>query len=154
MTEIERLVGGSTVGMNGEFYRAAGKPKYETIVTGGALIIYLSVYLYVINNGLNSFVWARMWLAIGALFLHVALLKYLFDINVYAIFVRILLITTCSIISVYSAKYIAYLIFNDVIGLLLMGGMVSVLFVVLIIFAVERNKTIVNVVGLIKKDNK
>ena len=139
------------VGMNGEFYRAIGKPNYETVVTASTLIIYLGVYLYVINEGLDAFAWARMWLAVGALLLHVILLKYLLNVDVYTIFKRVLFITTISVLTVYSAKYITHLILNDAIGSLLAGGVASGLFVAVVIFALEKNKTIATVLKLVKK---
>jgi O-antigen/teichoic acid export membrane protein len=139
------------VGMNGEFYRATGKPNYETIVTASTLIIYLGVYLYVINEGLNPFVWSRMWLAIGALLLHVMLLRHLLNIDAYMIFKKILFMTIISFLSVYSAKYFTHLMLNDAIGSLLVGGVASALFAALIIFALERNKTISTILRLVKK---
>lgn len=63
------------VGMNGEAYRAMGKPALETIVTGSTLAIYLVAYLISIGHGLETFVWTRLTLAIGALLLHLTVLR-------------------------------------------------------------------------------
>jgi O-antigen/teichoic acid export membrane protein len=142
------------VGMNGEFYRATGKPNYEAIVTASTLLIYFGVYLYIINEGLGSFVWARMWLAMGALLFHMALLRYLFGIDIYAAFKRIFFITCISVFAVYSTKYSTNLILAEAMGSLLVGGVVYGLFMSLMIFALERNKTIATVISLIKKDDK
>jgi O-antigen/teichoic acid export membrane protein len=142
------------VGMNGEFYRATSKPNYETIVTASTLLIYLGVYLYIINEGLASFVWARMWLALGALLLHVALLRYLFSIDIYSVIKRIILITGISIFVIYSSKYSADLILKNTISSLFVGGVASGLITAIIIFTLERKKTVALVFRLVKKDNK
>jgi len=139
------------VGMNGEFYRAIGKPNYETIVTVSTLLIYLGVYLYIINEGLNSFVWARMGLALGALLLHLALMRHLFKINLYIIFKRISIITIISIFTVYSAKLGVGLVLKDETSLLILGGMASLLFVLVVVFAVERKKTVALATSLLRR---
>jgi O-antigen/teichoic acid export membrane protein len=142
------------VGFNGEFYRATGKPKYETIVTAFTLLIYLGVYFYIINQGLNSFVWARMLLAMGALLLHMALLRYLLNLDIYTAYKRMIFITSVSVFTTYSIKYSANLILRDPFFLLLLGGVASGLFTVFIIFLLERKKTVAIVLKLIRKDNK
>lgn len=58
------------VGANGEVYRAMGKPAYETVVMAFALVVYVAVYLATVNLGLEVFVWSRLALAVGAVFLH------------------------------------------------------------------------------------
>jgi O-antigen/teichoic acid export membrane protein len=139
------------VGVNGEFYRATGKPNYETIVTASTLLIYLGVYLYMINYGLDSFVWARMGLALGALLLHLALLKHLFKVNLYVIYKRILTITIVSILAVYSARLGVGLVLKDATGFLILGGMASLLFVMVLVFAIERKNTIALATALLKR---
>lgn len=92
------------VGMNGEFYRALGKPSYETIVTGGTLGVYLVVYIMVIPYGLEKFVWARMFLALGALFLHLALLKAMLHVDLFEIGRRIFIVAAISLVAIVSTK--------------------------------------------------
>ncbi|MBK8996150.1 MAG: lipopolysaccharide biosynthesis protein [Myxococcales bacterium] len=53
-----------TVGMNGEAYRAVGRPRYETLAMGLPLIVYVCIYLVAIRQGFTVFVWSRM-LAMG-----------------------------------------------------------------------------------------
>ncbi|NCC85475.1 MAG: lipopolysaccharide biosynthesis protein [Clostridia bacterium] len=48
------------VSMNGEFYRAMGKPAHETMVMSGPLFVYLAGYLYSIGFGFEYFVWTRL----------------------------------------------------------------------------------------------
>ena len=49
-----------TVGMNGEAYRAIGRPHYETLAMGLPLVIYVGIYLVAIQRGFEVFVWSRM----------------------------------------------------------------------------------------------
>lgn len=77
------MVGFSTVvSLNGEAYRAMGKPHLETVVTGSLLVIYLSVYLVSIKHGLTNFLYARLALSILALFAHVGVAQTVGIINV------------------------------------------------------------------------
>lgn len=59
------------VGANGEVYRAIGRPSLETIVNISALLIYLVGYYISIQQGFITFVWTRLALAMGAMFLHI-----------------------------------------------------------------------------------
>lgn len=139
------------VGMNGEFYRATGKPNYETIVTASTLIIYLSVYIYIVNYGLTSFVWARMWLAMGALLLHIALLRHLFGIDAYTVFKRIVTITASSAFVAYSTKYGVGLLLRGAISSLFVGVVISGLITAGLVFMIERNKTVALAINVMKK---
>jgi PST family polysaccharide transporter len=65
------------VGMNGDVYRASGKPAYESVVTAATLPIYLVTYLITARHGLDTFVWARLALGLMALFAHLAVLHHL-----------------------------------------------------------------------------
>ena len=51
-------------GVNGEVYRAIGKPSYETVVTSLTLLIYLTGYFISINYGFTAFVWTRFFFSI------------------------------------------------------------------------------------------
>lgn len=73
------------VGMNGDIYRAIGKPSYEAIVTAGTLVVYLAVYVWTARIGFEIFVWGRLCLAVGALLLHLWVLWRVLQIAVYPI---------------------------------------------------------------------
>lgn len=49
---------------NGEAYRAAGKPHYETAPMALGLLIFLPVYIYFITYGLETFLYARLTIVI------------------------------------------------------------------------------------------
>ncbi|MDH3235086.1 MAG: hypothetical protein OEQ29_16325, partial [Alphaproteobacteria bacterium] len=48
------------IGVNGEAYRALGRPAYETAVMSSVLLIYLAGYLIGIQHGFESFIWTRL----------------------------------------------------------------------------------------------
>lgn len=54
---------GWLTGMNGELYRAMGKPHAETLAMALMLVVYVSVYLMSVRGGLENFLWARLSLA-------------------------------------------------------------------------------------------
>lgn len=82
------------VGMNGEIYRAMGRPSLETIVTAVTLAIYLAVYIYAVQIGFEYFVWARLFLALGALLLHLLVLKWVLMMRVNEIILHATVIAT------------------------------------------------------------
>lgn len=139
------------VGMNGEFYRALGKPSYETIVTASTLLIYLGVYLWVINKGLEIFVLTRTLLALGALILHLFILEKILDVNILSACKKIVILTFVSVLVVYPCKEIGILI-SDLpslqlaYGLLLTGVLMAI-----ILFAMEKNNVIEKLIFLIKQ---
>lgn len=142
------------VGINGEFYRAMGKPNYETIVTAITFMVYLTVYVLVINRGLETFVIARAALALGALFLHLSLIKRILNINMFITIKRIVLLTFISIIIVYLIKEVA-VIFSSLPSLQLVIGM-QLCFVLLPItlFFIERNRVIKQLINIIGREKR
>ena len=139
------------VGMNGEFYRAMGKPNYETFVTAATLLFYLGVYLWVINKGLETFVMARAALALGALFLHLIILKRILDIYLLSIIKKITMLTFISLLIIYSAKESVIFLSNQpslqlTFGLLLSGALMAIT-----LFLMEKNKIIKQLIQLIRE---
>lgn len=62
---------GWIAGVNGELYRAIGKPHVETSITAVMLVVYVPVYLLTVQRGIETFLWARMALSALALVAHV-----------------------------------------------------------------------------------
>jgi PST family polysaccharide transporter len=90
------------VGMNGEFYRAMGKPSYETIATSISLIVYLVAYLYSIQFGLSIFLWTRLGLVFFGVLIHFWAIKKLLSTPLMDIVINFLFITLLSSFSAYS----------------------------------------------------
>jgi len=133
------------VGMNGEFYRALGKPSYETIVTGGTLGIYLVVYIVVIQYGLEKFVWARLFLALGALFLHLALLKAMLHVDLFEMGRRIFIVSAISLVAIISTKAGAVAATKIEWMQLFIGCFGSALIIIASIYLIERNGVIMKI---------
>ena len=93
------------VGFNGEFYRAIGKPKLETIVSASVIILYLVVYLSIISYGVEIFATGRLLLSLIALLLHFLLFSRYFELNLAGHFREICLYTTISTL-ISGANYI------------------------------------------------
>lgn len=139
------------IGMNGEFYRAAGKPHYETIITAGALVFYLGGYLLSIQYGFESFIWTRLALAIGALFLHLVLFKYLFNIALAPILFFIFFL---SIISFITTLTINHIISHNISGnwlVFISSSLLSLLLIYTFLYFKEKNKLVKDIKFLTKR---
>ncbi|MCD6672181.1 MAG: lipopolysaccharide biosynthesis protein [Burkholderiaceae bacterium] len=67
---------GWVAGANGELYRAIGKPHVETSTVALMLAVYVPVYLVAVQDGMQSFLWARMALSALALVAHVMVCRH------------------------------------------------------------------------------
>lgn len=138
------------VGMNGEVYRAMGKPFYETIVTATTLVIYLTVYLLSIREGFNIFVWARFLLAFGALFLHLLVLSKVLSVNIIPVIKHLFLVTIVVIIIVNGAGLFLNSFVLGSWSKLVIGGVLNLGILGVIVYFVERNGVIRDVIEIIK----
>jgi O-antigen/teichoic acid export membrane protein len=139
------------VGMNGEFYRALGKPSCEAFVAAGILSVYLIVYLIVIQQGLNTFIWARMFLAMGALIFHLVFLKKILAVNLLLMVRRIVFLSIISAAVVFTAKMMSISIFENLWKQLIMGGIVSAFTALVVIYIIERKKVVLQIMAILRK---
>ena len=142
---------GWIVGMNGEFYRAMGKPSYETIITATTLIIYLLAYLYSIKFGFYTFIWTRFSLSLGALFLHLLVIRKILSLPLKPIITYLLLISILSGITVYLIHHLVMISVNDSWAQLIIGGSGSVAILVFLLFIIERNGIVTELILMTKK---
>ena len=63
------------VGINGEIYRAVGKPQYETVVYAFSSVFFLAGYLVSIQIGFKEFIYTRLILGMLSLIPHFYLFK-------------------------------------------------------------------------------
>lgn len=127
------------VGMNGEVYRAMGKPSAETIVTTSTLAIYLATYLLSVQYGLETFVCARFGLALTALILHLLVLRAILSIPIQPIVLYLsAMVLMCGI----PALFVRYFLLEymdmpwwQLVG----GGLGNIVLVAGTLFMVERN---------------
>lgn len=138
------------VGMNGEVYRAMGKPSYETIVSAATLAIYLGAYLVSIRQGLDAFVWTRLALALGALSLHLFVLRRVLSISLAPIARYLLMI---SAVSAAVVTLVQSLITPNLTGAwwqLMLGGSLNLVLVGMAIVLMDRRGVLPEVTELIR----
>jgi PST family polysaccharide transporter len=133
---------GWLVGVNGEGYRAIGKPYYETIIYAFTSVFFLAGYLLSIRLGFISFVKIRLLLGMLALIPHFYLFQRLFKVQLLDILKLTLTITLISCISVLLRLIISPLDLNVYLYLALLT-LTSVGLIGSIIFYVEK-KFIIN----------
>lgn len=56
---------------NGELFRAVGRPEAEAWVMGPLLLVYVAVYVLTVQQGLATFLWGRLGLALLGVAVHV-----------------------------------------------------------------------------------
>jgi len=139
------------VGMNGNVYRAMGKPSYETMVMAGSLVVYLGVYIYAINLSFESFVWARFVLVFGALALHFYVLNKVISVAILPI-IRYLIFISVSVYFIISGtRWFLESYVDDSLNSLIVGGVLNIFLVGAFIYFIERKRLIPEITNLIKR---
>ena len=139
------------VGMNGDVYRAMGKPAYEAIVTAGTLFIYLAAYIYSIKQGFEIFVWTRLLLALGALVLHLFVLRKVIQRPIMPIINYLVLITSVTGIVVMFIQWTITKYFVYPWAKIAVGGPINLIVIGLIIYVMERDRMLKDLIPLFKK---
>jgi PST family polysaccharide transporter len=132
-------------GMNGEIFRAMGKPSYETVVTAVALVIYLGAYLISIRQGFEPFVWTRLALALGGLMLHLIFLRKVVPVSL-APLARFLL--GISILSACVVTFVRFLVSSALAGAwgqLVVGVALDLIILGTVIFLMNRKGLVTDV---------
>jgi len=140
-------------GINGEVYRAIGKPYLETNVMALPLVIYLIAYLISIRYGLDAFIWTRLGLAIGALFLHFIILRRLLSLATGKLIKFIVSITLLAIIITQINVNIMEILFISEWMLALVGSVVSAVLLALTIYFIERKEFMVELKRIYQRYN-
>lgn len=138
------------VGMNGEVYRAYGRPSLETIVMATTLLVYLTAYIYTIQIGFEVFVWNRLALALGALLLHLYLLRTILGVRMIPILKYLGITALLSFALVSVAKWVVTSYLAGVWYQLIIGLLVSALLLGSVIFVAERKGVVRDVFDLVK----
>jgi PST family polysaccharide transporter len=127
------------MGMNGEVYRAMGKPSREAIVSAVSLLVYLVVYLYSVRHGLEAFLWARLGLALWALLLHLMVIRALLAVNLLPIAQYLVLIALVSGVPALGLRFLLVGHLGDPWWQLAWGGILNLFLVAGVLFFVERD---------------
>ena len=88
---------GWVAGMNGEAYRAMGKPQVETAIMAFAIPLYLIIFFTSIRYGLEFFLGMRLGLAIAAAFVHLLVLSRVLGISAAPFVRRIAFVSVISV---------------------------------------------------------
>ncbi|HUR12390.1 MAG TPA: lipopolysaccharide biosynthesis protein [Flavitalea sp.] len=84
---------GWLVGINGEIYRALGRPQYETFIYAFSCIFFLAGYIISIQYGFREFIITRLSLGMASLIPHFYLFRKIVHISLKPVF-RTIAITT------------------------------------------------------------
>ena len=137
------------VGMNGEAYRAMGKPSLDTIVTASTLLVYLGVYFVSVKLGFDYFVWARLFLSLGALLLHLAVLQWVLSVRATSLLVYILLIAVFSFIVTELVQMTQVKLGYDSVLETIAGLILASLIIGAFLVIAERNRSVKDILYLI-----
>lgn len=98
--------------LNGEAYRAAGKPKYETLVMALPIPIYLFVYIIIAPYGIDAFLIGRfLVMLIIATGINLWLAKRLFNIKILDVVTNSIFVLLVSVVFVLYRSY--FILFID-----------------------------------------
>jgi O-antigen/teichoic acid export membrane protein len=139
------------VGANGEVYRAIGKPSYETIVNSILLGVYLTGYFISIQQSFEIFVWTRFGLSLIALALHLLFAWLAIKISIGLVTRTIVLATLVGLIAPGMSWAVARWIGGEALLQGLITGVASAILMGAIIFLLERNHAVKDVMNLLRK---
>ena len=129
------------VGMNGDYYRAIGKPNYETIVNLFFITLYIFTYIVTIKISFDVFIWSRLIVSLLAMICHFFLFKKLSNTKVLGNIYLIILVSFFSIVTCYSFNFLVALILQNEHDLInsILSSILSLLVFFLFIF-LNRDK--------------
>ncbi|MDH7944941.1 lipopolysaccharide biosynthesis protein [Pseudohongiella sp. SYSU M77423] len=125
--------------INGEAYRAIGKPQYETIVLALSLIFYVPVYWYLAQIDMRTFLFGRIGLVIVSMIAHLYLISIFLKVNLLKIFNVLLIVTTASSFTIMAVNYITKLLIGNMIVQVFVSVAVSLFGLALIFYSVEKS---------------
>lgn len=135
-------------GMNGEFYRAINKPKYETIVMAIAIFAYIPIYFACAQHGLIVFVWGRLAAAVFGVSIQIYILHRLININLVHIIGFIFKVTAVMAIFFISSSH---LIRPGASLFSLLIFLACTIMALLVLFILERGNLIVDIKKMLLK---
>ncbi|MDD2465962.1 MAG: lipopolysaccharide biosynthesis protein [Desulfobulbus sp.] len=127
------------IGMNGEVYRALGKPSHETLMSAAPMLIYLVGYLISIQYGLEVFLWTRLGLAITAVLLQLFFIGAVLSIPIMPIIIYISIIFISCAVPLWGVSYLFMQIEEDSLRRFIMGGATNIAIATTVLYVLERN---------------
>ncbi len=130
------------VGMNGEFFRATGKPNHETIAMLVTTPIYLTIYIYFIKTDLHDFIIARFFAMTIGLSFQLYLASRLFKLNLTRIIYLIAKTSIIAMLCIYLIKKYVLPTFNEAIFNLFSHALIYIVICASTIFLFEKSNFI------------
>lgn len=127
------------IGMNGEVYRAMGKPSYETLMSAAPMFIYLFGYLISIQYGLEVFIWARLGLVMVAILIHLFFISAILSIPVMPIIKYIFIVFFVCTVPIWGVSYLFMQIMTNPLKHFVMGGATNIAIVITVLYFLERD---------------
>ena len=142
------------VGLNGEAYRAVGKPHVETIVTASTLGFFLFGYLSSIQYGFESFVWMRLILAMGAFVLHFVVLKKVLSFSLISL-IKFLLVV--SMVTIAITQITGFVLTNNISSdwkLIVSEGVINFVLIFFVVYLIEKNGVVFELTTFLRGGSK
>ncbi len=140
------------VGLNGDIYRAIGKPSYDTVVTAGTLTVYVVAYIIAIRYSFEHFVWTRLALALTATCFHLILLKQIVKISLSQVLFLAIRVTAYILASIYLIDIITSYDDTNSWAQLILGS--TSIFLVFLIFIIVLERKLIHEILPIKNQKR
>lgn len=127
------------IGMNGEVYRALGKPSHETLMSATPMLIYLVGYLISIQYGLEFFLWTRLGLAIAAVLFQLFFIGAVLSIPIAPIIRYTIIVFIICSVPIWWGNYLIMQIVTDPLRYFILGGATNIAIAITALYALERN---------------
>ncbi|MDK9703215.1 MAG: lipopolysaccharide biosynthesis protein [Sulfuritalea sp.] len=137
------------IGMNGEAYRAMGKPHFETLVAAVTLPIYLAAYVIAIQYGLAAFLWTRLALAIAAMLLQMLMLRAILLPALLPLAGYFLKMAASTALVVAAVHHVGQQALTGALSRLLIGGAIEAMLVGTTLVLLERKGILKELTGLL-----
>ena len=138
------------VGMNGEVYRAIGKPSYETVVNTVLLPVYLLGYYFSIQESFEIFIWTRFLLALVGVTLHLIFCRKAINLPVFSLLKLMILASVTGLVAPALNSFAVQLTANIYLQVALVGT-ASFLLMGGVLFLFERNGAVKDISDLLGK---
>ena len=137
------------VGLNGELYRAMGRPSCETIVMALCMPAYAAAYLFSIGYGLEAFLWTRFGLALGGVLLHLVVIRLILGMPVRPVVAYLFAIVLISAVPVIIVRRFLIEAMAGGLWSVLLGGAVNLALAVTILYILERRGVVKHLKSMI-----
>lgn len=140
------------VGMNGEFYRAAGKPRYETIAMLVTMPIYFLTYLYFVDKGMHEFLFSRLAMMFLGLVFQLIIANRILNIDTRETLIFLCKVSLISVVCVYIVESCLIFSFQNIFAEAIIHTLAHSLTIGIALYFMERNGIIKEVIAFIYKE--